>query len=156
VLDSDCSKVGGCDAASPQGRWLAADLKTSDAHCTLALWHHPRFSSGDHGDDLEVAPFWDALHAEHADLIVNGHDHDYERFSPMDPLGAAGAGGIREIVIGTGGAELRSFPRSAPNTEFRQAGTWGVLQLTLLPSAYTWEFLPATGPIADGGSTPCT
>ena len=156
VLDSDCAKVGGCDAGSPQGKWLAADLRASKAMCTLAMWHHPRFSSGEHGDDPEVAPFWDLLHDDHADLVLNGHDHDYERFAPMDPNGQIDKfGGMRELVVGTGGAELRSFVRAEPSSEFRHAGSWGVLRLTLHPFNYTWEFLPATGQIADGGSTLC-
>ena len=156
VLDSDCDLVGGCDAASPQGRWLAADLRTSSAFCTMAIWHHPRFSSGLHGDDAQVAPFWDLLHDARAELVINGHDHDYERFAPMDPSGhVERPGGIREIVVGTGGAELRSFTHEAPGTEFRQSGTFGVLRLTLHPFNYDWEFLPASGDIADSGSTPC-
>jgi len=156
VLDSNCAKVGGCDAASPQGLWLAADLAASDARCTLAIWHHPRFSSGDHGNDEAVAPFWDILHAAGADLIVNGHDHDYERFAPQTPAATElRPGGIREIVVGTGGAELRPFRAIAANSEFRQAGTYGVLRLTLHPANYDWEFLPASGSIADAGSTPC-
>jgi hypothetical protein len=156
VLDSDCALVGGCDAGSPQGRWLARDLAASDARCTHAIWHHPRFSSGEHGDDPSVAPFWVALHAAGAELIVNGHDHDYERFAPQDPGGREERpGGIRELVVGTGGAVLRSFQRAAPNSEFRQAGTYGVLRLTLHPYNYDWEFLPASGDVADSGSTPC-
>ena len=156
VLDSNCSFVGGCEATSPQGRWLAADLAASDARCTLAIWHHPRFSSGEHGNDPSVAPFWDILAAAGADLIVNGHDHDYERFAPQTPAGTElRPGGMREIVIGTGGAGLRPFHAIAPNSEFRQAGTWGVLRLTLHPVNYDWEFLPVSGSIADSGSTPC-
>jgi hypothetical protein len=156
VLDSDCAKVGGCDAGSPQGKWLAADLRASKSRCTLALWHQPRFSSGVHGDDPEVAPFWDLLHDDGADLVLNGHDHDYERFAPMDPSGKVDKfGGMRELVVGTGGAELRGFVRAEPSSEFRQAGSWGVLRLTLYPFQYTWEFLPATGQIADGGRTLC-
>ncbi|MDQ3129118.1 MAG: metallophosphoesterase, partial [Chloroflexota bacterium] len=156
VLDSDCSSVGGCDAASAQGQWLASDLAASDARCTLAIWHHPRFSSGLHGNDEAVGPFWEILHAAGADLIVNGHDHDYERFAPQTPAGdELRPGGIREIVIGTGGAELRTFHAIAENSEFRQAGTWGVLRLTLKPANYEWEFLPVNGSIADSGSTPC-
>ena len=85
VLDSDCAAVGGCEATSPQGRWLAADLAASDATCTLAIWHHPRFSSGFHGNIAEVAPFWEALYAAGADVVINGHDHDYERFAPQTP-----------------------------------------------------------------------
>lgn len=156
VLDSDCAKVGGCGPDSEQGLWLAADLAASDARCTLAIWHHPRFSSGQHGDAAAVAPFWEMLHAGGADLIVNGHDHDYERFAPQDPSGREERpGGIREIVVGTGGADLRGFRRAAPNSEFRLAGAWGVLRLTLRPANYEWEFLPATGTVADSGSTPC-
>ncbi|MEA2518854.1 MAG: acid phosphatase type 7 [Chloroflexota bacterium] len=156
VLDSDCAHVGGCDAASPQGQWLIDDLAASDARCTLAIWHHPRFSSGEHGNDAEVAPFWAALDAAGADLIVNGHDHDYERFAPQSPAGVEQRpGGIREIVIGTGGAGLRPFHTIVPNSEFRQAGTFGVLRLTLHPVNYDWEFIPASGAVADSGSTPC-
>jgi hypothetical protein len=156
VLDSDCQRVGGCGPGSPQGEWLAADLKASQVRCTLAIWHHPRFSSGEHGNDPLVAPFWDLLDDEGAELVVNGHDHDYERFAPQDPSGREERpGGIREIVVGTGGAELRSFQQVAANSEFRQAGTYGVLRLTLHPFNYDWEFLPASGAIADAGSTPC-
>jgi hypothetical protein len=156
VLDSDCEFVGGCDAASPQGTWLAADLEASEARCTLALWHHPRFSSGYHGSDPIVAPFWDQLYAAGADLIVNGHDHDYERFAPQNPAGVEERpGGIRELVAGTGGGELRSFEHTIANSEFRQSGTFGVLRLTLHPLNYDWEYLPVSGDIADGGSTAC-
>ena len=84
VLDSDCTPVGGCGPATDQGRWLASDLAASTARCTLAIWHHPRFSSGDHGNDRSVAPFWTALYDAGADVVVNGHDHDYERFAPQD------------------------------------------------------------------------
>ena len=85
VLDSNCSKVEGCGPDSPQGRWLAADLAGNDARCTVAIWHHPRFSSGEHGSDALTDPFWRALHAAGVDVVINGHDHDYERFSPHDP-----------------------------------------------------------------------
>ena len=156
VLDSNCAKVGGCDAASPQGRWLAKDLADSKARCTLAIWHHPRFSSGEHGNDPEVAPFWDMLHAAGAELVINGHDHDYERFAPQDPAGRLERpGGLREIVVGTGGSELRAFHTLAANSEYRQAGSYGVLRLTLHPANYDWEFLPVEGELADAGSTPC-
>ncbi len=156
VLDSDCASVGGCDAASPQGRWLASDLAASDTRCTLAIWHHPRFSSGVHGNNSTVAPFWDQLAAAGADLIVNGHDHDYERFAPQSPAGVElRPNGIRELVVGTGGTVLRQFHATAANSEFRLAGAYGVLRLTLHPVNYDWEFLPASGTIADSGSTPC-
>jgi len=156
VLDSECDQVGGCDASSPQGRWLSHDLETSTASCTLAIWHQPRFSSGEHGNDPQVGPFWDLLQRDGAELVVNGHEHDYERFAPQDPSGREERpGGIREIVVGTGGAELTGFARTAANSEFRMAGTYGVLRLTLHPANYDWEFLPVTGDIADSGSTVC-
>ncbi|HET7029433.1 MAG TPA: metallophosphoesterase [Candidatus Limnocylindrales bacterium] len=156
VLDSDCNRVGGCDRDSAQGRWLAADLKASDARCTLAIWHQPRFSSGVHGDDPQVAPFWDLLFEHGAELVINGHDHDYERFGPQDPSGKADSpAGIRELVVGTGGADLRGFTHSTPNSEFRMQGTNGVLRLTLHQVNYDWEFLPTASDIAESGSTPC-
>jgi hypothetical protein len=156
VLDSNCAKVGGCDATSPQGQWLAADLASTTARCTLAIWHHPRFSSGEHGNDPGVAPFWDLLDAAGADLIVNGHDHDYERFAPQTPAGTAQATtGIRQIVVGTGGAVLRPFHAIAPHSEFLQAGVYGILRLTLRPASYDWAFQPVRGGVIDPGSTPC-
>ena len=156
VLDATCDAAGGCSADSEQGRWLAADLATSDAACTLAVWHQPRFSSGDHGNDPAVAPFWDALYAARADLIVNGHDHDYERFAPQDPNGAADPGhGIREFVVGTGGAELRGFGTPAANSEVRITGTFGVIRLALHPGAYEWSFLATSGAVPDSGLGKC-
>ncbi len=109
VLDANCSELaGGCEPGSPQLRWLRRDLATNDAVCTLAMWHQPRFSSGEHGNDPSVAPFWDALYAAHADLIVNGHDHDFERFAPQDPQGNRDPdNGLVEMVVGTGGGEMR-------------------------------------------------
>jgi hypothetical protein len=156
VLDSNCAYIGGCDDASPEGLWLKKDLRASSAHCTLAIWHHPRFSSGLHGDDLEVTPFWDQLQAAHAELVINGHDHDYERFAPQTSAGVVERpGGLREIVVGTGGGELRTFHVQAVNSEFREAGVYGVLRLTLRPANYEWQFLPVDSNIADSGSTPC-
>jgi acid phosphatase type 7 len=156
VLDSDCRKVGGCGPGSAQGEWLAADLAASDARCTLALYHHPRYSSGEHGDDETVQPLWAELHAGGVDLVLNGHDHDYERFAPMDADGnEQRPGGMRELVVGTGGTGLRQFHATARNSELRLTGTWGVVRLTLRAVNYEWEFLPTAGEIADSGSTPC-
>ena len=109
VLDANCSELaGGCGPGRRSCAWLRARPRGQRARCTLAIWHQPRFSSGEHGNDPSVAPFWDALYAAGADLIVNGHDHDYERFAPQDPTGNRDPGsGIVEIVVGTGGGELR-------------------------------------------------
>ncbi|HEX5015540.1 MAG TPA: metallophosphoesterase [Candidatus Limnocylindrales bacterium] len=158
VLDGNCSKVDGCGPDSPQGRWLAADLAASNAVCTMAIWHQPRFSSGEeHGNDPTVDPFWRALYAAGADVIVNGHDHDYERFAPQDPDGDEDRGrGIREFVVGTGGMSLRGFNDPQPNSELRLAVSHGVIEFTLRARHYDWRFIP-TEPNSptDTGSAPC-
>jgi len=156
VLDSTCSKIGGCDGASPEDRWLAADLGASKARCTVAIWNQPRFSSGEHGDDVDVEPFWQALYAAGADVVVNGHDHDYERFKSQTPAGEVDVEkGIREFVVGTGGTPLGAFGPSEPNSEIRVSVTQGVLKLTLRPQGYDWQFIPTTGSFSDSGSAPC-
>ena len=158
VLDSNCAKVGGCTASSRQGRWLAADLAAhANTRCTLAIWHHPRFSSGEHGNDPSVGPFWDQLVDARADLVINGHDHDYERFAPQNAAGKEDRkNGLREIVVGTGGAGLRTFPSVAANSEIRLAGELGILRLILHVANYDWEFLPVTpSAITDYGSALC-
>jgi hypothetical protein len=125
VLNSNCEFVGGCDEGSRQLAWLKADLAAHPTLCTLAIWHHPRFSSGaEHGDDLVVNEFWQVLYDAGAELIVNGHDHDYERFAPQAPNGVADpARGIREFVVGTGGKSLRGFGSVDPNSEVRNASS---------------------------------
>ena len=135
VLNSECKDVGGCEAGSPQGRWLRADLASHPLACTLAYWHKPLFSSGSaHGNDLTVKPLWDALYDGNADVVVNGHDHDYERFAPQTPDGAPDSvRGIREFVVGTGGKNLRPFGAPKPNSEVRDFSAFGVLKLTLKP-----------------------
>ena len=156
MLDSNCRAAGGCDPASDQGRWLAADLAASTASCTLAIWHHPRFTSGEHGNDESVAPFWQALYDADADVIVNGHDHDYERFAPQSPNGVEDrARGIREFVVGTGGASLRAFKQPVANSELRVEQYHGVIKLTLHDGSYEWAWLPTTGPVSDMGSARC-
>jgi acid phosphatase type 7 len=156
ALDSSCALAGGCTPESPQGRWLAADLAASDALCTLAIWHHPRFSSGDHGNDPIVAPLWEALDAAGADLVVNGHDHDYERFAPQNPDGVGDPDrGIREFVVGTGGAAIRRFTQDAANSQLRVALTHGVIKLTLRSGMYQWSWVPTSGLVSDSGSQLC-
>jgi Calcineurin-like phosphoesterase len=156
VLDSDCKEVKGCAPDSDQGKWLAADLAATKAKCTLAIWHHPRFSSGEHGDDADVGPFWKALYDAGADVVVNGHDHDYERFAPQDPAGRADdARGIREFVAGTGGAGLRTFATIRPNSIVRASVAHGVIRFTLHKSSYDWRFISTTGEFSDSGSGAC-
>ena len=145
-------------AGSPQEQWLRADLTAHPAICTLAYWHHPRFSSGGNGSMLGAQPIWQALYDHDADVVVNGHDHDYERFAPQTPAGALDAArGIREFVVGTGGNSLYSFP-GAPiaNSEVRSNESYGVIKLTLWPTSYDWEFKPvAGGTFTDKGTTLC-
>jgi 3',5'-cyclic AMP phosphodiesterase CpdA len=157
VLDSDCDKVsGGCGADSPQVRWLRDDLAANTARCAVALFHHPRFSSGEHGNDDAVAPFWDALYAAGADLVLNGHEHSYERFAPQDPAARADdARGIVEIIAGTGGAELRGFHDPEPNSRVRSAIAHGVISLALEASSWTWTFTSTDGSFSDSGAATC-
>lgn len=156
VLNTNCSKAGGCGAGSAQERWLRADLAASTKKCTAAIWHHPRFSSGSHGDTSAVAPLWKALDDFKAELLVVGHDHNYERFAPMDSRGEAKADGIRQFVVGTGGTSLRSIGSPKPNSVLRQSTVHGVIKLTLHPDRYDWEFIPVAGKsFTDKGSAPC-
>jgi len=158
VLNSECNGVGRCEAGSPQERWLRADLASHPVACTLAYWHKPLFSSGSaHGNDLTIKPLWDALYKANADVVVNGHDHDYERFAPQTPDGAPdSARGIREFVVGTGGKGLRPFGVPKPNSEARNSDAFGVLKLTLHAKSYDWQFIPEEGKgYSDLGSGVC-
>jgi hypothetical protein len=143
---------------SPQERWLRADLAATHARCVLAYWHHPRFSSGTkHGSDPRSGPLWRALYDAGAEVVLGGHEHSYERFAPQTPEGALDTSrGIREFVVGTGGADHYSLRAPIANSEARDAATWGVLKLTLLPGAYRWAFIPVAGrTFADSGSGRC-
>jgi hypothetical protein len=158
VLNSECNQVGGCQAGSPEEKWLRADLAAHPAACTLAYFHKPRFSSGlNHGDDPELTAFWQAFYDNNVELVLNGHDHDYERFAPQDPDGKADPKrGIREFVVGTGGKSHREFGFARPNSEIRNHDAYGVLQLTLKPAGYDWQFLPEAGKtFTDSGSGAC-
>jgi acid phosphatase type 7 len=157
-LDSNCSYIGGCDAGSPEYQWLQADLASHPTTCTLAYWHHPRWSSGQtHGGTSSVAPFWTLLYDAGAELVLNGHEHNYERFAPQDPSGRLDqAKGIVEIVAGTGGHGL--YPLGSPdaNSVTRSDTSFGVLELTLHPSSYDFQFQPIPGDsFTDSGSESC-
>ena len=166
---------GGCAAGSDQEQWLKADLAAHSNACTLAYWHHPRFSSSGIGNNSAVAPFWKALYEAGAEVVLNGHAHNYERFAPQDPDGQAdSAQGITEFVVGTGGRSLNKFvdpPR--PNSVVRITddsvnmpvpdpygkGNFGVIKLTLHPTGYDWEFVQIDGTFdgmdRDPGSASC-
>jgi len=153
VLDSNLDM----SASSPQLTWLRADLAAHPVHCTLAVWHHPRFSSGHHGSSTAVQPLWQALFDANADLIISGHDHTYERFKPQTPAGQIDMSrGIREFVVGTGGAGLYAFEHPAPNSEVRNNQTHGVIKLTLYADHYDWKFVPVAGQtFTDSGTGNC-
>jgi len=149
---------GGCQAGSPQEQWLRADLAANQRACTLAYWHHPRFSSGaEHGGDTRLQPFWQALYDHGTDVVLAGHEHHYERFAPQDPAGLADpAHGIRQFVVGTGGRSHYGFGAIRANSEVRHSGTFGVLELTLYPTGYDWRFVPEPGKtFSDAGSGGC-
>jgi hypothetical protein len=147
-----------------QAQWLDQDLDATDRRCILAVWHHPLFSSGDeHGADAgdpgrATGPFWDVLERHGADVVINGHDHHYERFAPQDSTGAPSSKGLRELIVGTGGAELRGLlsPLKA-HSEAELTHRFGILALTLRPSSYGWAFLGTDGKIYDPspGFTEC-
>ena len=158
VLNSECVEVGGCEAGSREEKWLRADLAAHPIACTLAYFHKPLFSSsGAHGDDLALKPFWQALYDANADVVISGHDHDYERFAPQTPNGFEDRGrGIREFVVGTGGKNHRPFGEPHRNSEVRDASAFGVLKLTLKPDSYDWKFIPEAGKtFTDSGTGYC-
>jgi hypothetical protein len=153
VLNSNIAMTMG----SAQDRWLEAELNANPARCTVAIWHHPRFSSGQHGSDAHSSEAWKRLYTAGVELVLNGHDHNFERFAPQTPNGSRDdAKGIRQFVVGTGGASLRGFNAAQPNSQIRDSSTWGVLKLTLKPDAYTWQFVPVAGKtFTDAGSGRC-
>jgi hypothetical protein len=156
ALNSNCGPVGGCGPGSPQEQWLKADLASTQATCTLAYWHHPRFSSGDHGNDATYDAFWRDLYAAGADVILVGHDHDYERFARQSPDQQPDSRGIREFVVGTGGNGFYVFSNAQKNSQVRIAQKFGVLKLTLHESSYAWDFLAEDRSVLDSGTASCT
>jgi hypothetical protein len=153
VLNSNIT----ASATSAQVAWLRADLAASTKRCTIAMWHHPRFSSGQHGSWAAMQPFWDVLYQYGAEIVLTGHDHLYERFGPQTPSGSADPTyGIRQFVVGTGGRSNYQFTTAEPNSEVRRTGTPGVLKLTLRNSTYSWQFIPVAGhTFTDAGDGTC-
>jgi acid phosphatase type 7 len=161
ALNSNCGAAGApsCDRDSSQVRWLQADLQANAKPCTLAYWHHARFTDqAGHGDAPQTQYFWNALYAAHADLVLNGHNHVYQRFGPLHPLGqlADYGAGVREIVVGTGGNSLYTFstpPRAS--SRYRDDNHYGVVRLTLAPTSWSTEFHRTDGQIADQAAAGC-
>jgi acid phosphatase type 7 len=163
ALNSNCGEAQiRCSPSSTQVRWLEEDLAANadeQGGCTLAYMHHPRFSSGEeHGSYETVEPMWEALYESGAEMVLSGHEHNYERFAPQDPSGKADPeGGIRQFVVGTGGG-ASDYPILEPlaNSEVQNDETYGVLKLTLRPKGYEWRFLSAEGgEFTDSGSARC-
>ena len=158
VLDSDCSKVGGCAAGSPQYTWLSNDLAANPRQCVLAYWHHPKFTIGPHANDEggSGVPFWTLLQQHGAELVLNGHDHNYQRWTPMLPDGTVSATGIRLIVNGAGGANHTVPTRTDSRVQASNSDTFGILKLTLSAGSYSWQFIPEAGKtFTDSGSSAC-
>jgi acid phosphatase type 7 len=144
-------------SSSAQVTWLQNDLAANPRQCVLAYWHKPRWSSGNnHGSSSAVQTLWQVLYNAGAELVINGHEHNYERFSEMNASGSAVSQGLREIVVGTGGAGLYSFGSPLSASQVRNSSTFGVLKLTLRATGYDWQFVPVAGStFTDSGSDTC-
>lgn len=155
-LNSNCYLAGGCHKGSPQYNWLEKELENNQIKCTLAFWHHPLFSSGQHGKNANMQDFWELLYQHNVDLILNGHDHSYERFSKQDPFGKLDEkNGITQFVVGTGGRNLYSIPMVLSNSVVRQSENFGILKLTLKKAEFSWELITTKGELLDQGSDYC-
>ena len=162
ALNTNCAapKVGGCGIGSPQEKWLKQDLAGHANSCIVAFGHHALYSSGvfrSHAVHPELQDLWRDLYRAHADLVLAGHEHSYERFAPQDPDGNADdKNGIREIVVGTGGRSHDPLGTALPNSEARNFDTYGVLKVTLWPERYEWEFIPVNADgFRDSGESSC-
>ncbi len=156
ALNSNCSDAGGCGTSSAQYKWLQADLAAHTNFCTLAYWHIPLYSSGGRAS-ANTQQFWNLLYTNNADLMLNGHDHIYERFAAQNPSAVADpARGIREFIVGTGGSDHTTITTVAANSEVRNTNTFGVLKLTLHATSYDWQFVPEAGKtFTDSGTQAC-
>ncbi|HEX9013254.1 MAG TPA: metallophosphoesterase [Anaerolineaceae bacterium] len=157
AINSNCVQVGGCNTNSPQEQWVRADLAAHPALCTMAIWHHPRYSSGRNGDFTQMTAIWQDLYNAGADVVLSGHDHDYERFAPQDASGNLDPNrGIVQIVAGTGGGSYTAliYPLQ-PNSLASLDYTYGILKMTLHSNSYSWQFVPVSGSYTDSGTASC-
>jgi hypothetical protein len=155
VLNSNCEIVS-CDSGSAQAGRMRADLKKHRRLCTAALWHHPRYSSGaEHGSNPETAALWQILQRSRAELVLSGHEHDFEAFRRQNAAGVRDRKGIQQFVVGTGGKSSYPFGPKLPNTIVRRTNVYGFLKLRLLPGKYSWRFVDEHGGVRDHGSGHC-
>ncbi len=140
--------------ASDQYEFARRELAANTSQCSMAVWHHPLFSSGPNGPNPSMRNLWELLHRNGADVIVAAHDHLYERFGKQDAEGRSDAAGIRQFIVGTGGARLYAFQRMSPNSQAR-IPSHGVLRLTLSRTSYDWAFIDVAGNVADSGADNC-
>ncbi len=156
ALNSNCAAIGGCGENSPQYRWLQADLAANRRKCTVAYMHHPYLSSGQNGSTPALRPLMRLLYNNSAEIVLSGHDHSYERFNPITPEDVADpTRGLRFFVVGTGGRDLYTFPRTLPNSDFRYNQSFGVLRIVMKEAAYDWQFVNIAGVTIDSGSGVC-
>ena len=159
-LNSNCAAppggAGQCAAGSAQVEWLEEQMRRAADACVLAYWHHPRFTSTPSYPTASVSPFWTVLDRYGAEVVLNGHAHNYERFAPQSATGAAEPDGVRQIVVGTGGKSLYGFAAPAPNSEVRWSGGFGVLEVALASGRYAWRFVATDGAsFRDAGMARC-
>jgi len=161
VLNAECSQAGGCGSGTPQYNWLDNDLASNTRKCVLTVWHQPRWTSGRHADNIAYADWWTLLYQYKVDIVANGHNHNYERFNLINPSEQAAADGIREFVVGTGGAPGDSYtyatlPLDSNEAIRNQSVVYDILRLSLSTGTYSWKFLPAAGyTFTDSGTTAC-
>lgn len=158
-LNSNCKSIGGCEPGSPEYSWLESELAKDKSICKLAYWHHPIVSSSEHGAQVEetsrMENIYSLLDKNKTTLVLNGHDHVYERFAPQSSSGEASANGIRQFTVGTGGKDLYKKITTKPNSEFFNNTSFGSLELSLGINKYDWKFNSVDGQILDQGDGSC-
>ena len=165
MLNSNCTVVvGGCAEDSPQHRWLEQDLADSDAKCSMAVWHHPRWSNGISGSDARLTAMYKTLLDNNVDVLLSAHEANYERFAPLGANGKPDPMGVRQFVVGTGGqvtydpevGDAAWRAKSKPiKSEFFDVDSHGLLRLTLNPDSYSWAFVTLDAGVADAGEAQC-
>jgi hypothetical protein len=156
ALNSNCGLIGGCGVGDKEYRWLSKDLARDKHACTLAYWHHPRYTAGEYSNDATFTPFWHLLFHDRAEIVLNGHDHNYQRYSLLDAHGRYTAHGIREFVVGTGGRNTYPVVHAkVAHRVYWNDSHFGVLKLVLSTNSYTWKFITVGGKVLDSGSGTC-